>query len=192
MGQVSAPALEQLQREMEARIAQVQATAQAQGRADGEAAAARAAMARLEPALNSLRSIVGELTTQRERARAAAEEDIVKLSLAIARRVLNRELATDPAAILGLVKAASAKLNAREMHRLRVSPADAAVIEEHRAKLELPPAVEVVRDTSLVAGSAVFETTRGEMDASVATQLLEIERGLTDVLRRRGNESRHA
>ena len=37
----------------------------------------------------------------------------------------------------------------------------------------------------LTQGSAVFETSRGELDASVDTQLAEIERGLTDVLERR-------
>jgi flagellar assembly protein FliH len=109
----------------------------------------------------------------------------MKLAIAIARRVLYRELATDPEAILGLVNAAFNKLNARETHRLRVSPRDAAVIEEHRLKLQFPPALEIAADGSLTPGSAIFETSRGDLDASVDTQLAEIDRGLTDVLKRR-------
>ena len=85
----------------------------------------------------------------RKRVRAEAEDDAVKLAIAIARRVLYRELATDPEAILGLVKAAFSKLNARETQRLRVSPADAAVIQEHRAKLQIPPGLEIASDGSL-------------------------------------------
>jgi flagellar biosynthesis/type III secretory pathway protein FliH len=66
-----------------------------------------------------------------------------------------------------------------------VSPSDAAAIQEHRAKLQLPPALEITSDGSLTPGSAIFETTRGELDASVDTQLAEIDRGLTDVMKRR-------
>ena len=121
----------------------------------------------------------------RKRFRAEAEDDTMKLAIAIARRVLYRELSTDPDAILGLVKAAFSKLNARETHRLRVSPSDAAAIQEHRARLQIPPAIEIVSDGSLTPGSAIFETSRGDLDASVETQLAEIDRGLTDVLKRR-------
>jgi flagellar assembly protein FliH len=156
-----------------------------QGLAAGEAAALQRMQQKLDPVLNGLNAMIAELASTRKRVRAEAEDDAVKLAIAIARRVLYRELSTDPEAILGLVKAAFSKLNARETHRLRVSPSDAAAIQEHRAKLQLPPALEVASDGSLTPGSAIFETTRGELDASVDTQLSEIDRGLTDVMKRR-------
>jgi flagellar assembly protein FliH len=139
----------------------------------------------LKPVLASLRSVVDELASLRPRFRMEATEDTVKLAIAIARRVMHRELATDPEAILGLVMAAFQKLNTRETHRLRVCPADASVLEQNRARLEFPPAVEIVSDTSLIRGSAVFETSRGELDASVDTQLAEIQRGFADIIKRR-------
>lgn len=156
-----------------------------QGLAAGEAAALQRMQQKLDPVLNGLNSIIAELASSRKRIRAEAEDDTMRLAIAIARRVLYRELSTDPDAILGLVKAAFSKLNARETHRLRVSPSDAAAIQEHRAKLQLPPALEIVADGSLTPGSAIFETSRGDLDASVDTQLAEIDRGLTDVLKRR-------
>ena len=156
-----------------------------QGLAAGEAAALQRLQQKLDPVLSGLNSMIAELASARKRVRAEAEDDAVKLAIAIARRVLYRELSTDPEAILGLVKAAFSKLNARETHRLRVSPSDAAAIQEHRAKLQLPPALEIASDGSLTPGSAIFETSRGDLDASVDTQLSEIDRGLTDVLKRR-------
>jgi flagellar assembly protein FliH len=164
--------------------ARVQAAYQ-QGQMAAEAAANRHAEQRLEPAVAALDAVIQELASLRKRLRAEAEEDMVKLAVAIARRVIHRELATDPEAILGIVIAAFHKLSARETHRLRISPADAAVIQEHRVQLSLPPGLDISSDTSLVPGSVVFETSRGELDASVDTQLAEIERGFTDVLRRR-------
>jgi flagellar assembly protein FliH len=156
-----------------------------QGHAAGEAAGAERAAQRLDPVFAGLSGMIQELSCTRKRLRVEAEGDTVKLAVAIARRVLHRELATDPEAILGLVKAAFERLNARETHRLLVSPADAAVLQEHRSRLDLPPGLEIQVDASLTQGSAVFETPRGDLDASVGTQLLEIERGLADVMKRR-------
>jgi flagellar assembly protein FliH len=115
---------------------------------------------------------------------------MVRLALAIAQRVLHREIATDPLAILGLVRTGLDRLSARELHRLRLSPGDAQIAIDNRADMELPPAVEILPDPSLPPGSAIFETTRGELDASISTQLGEIERGFADlVVRRRSGQS---
>jgi flagellar biosynthesis/type III secretory pathway protein FliH len=42
--------------------------------------------------------------------------------------------------------------------------------------------VEVVADSAMGPGDVVFETERGDLDASVASQLEEIRRGLADRL----------
>jgi flagellar biosynthesis/type III secretory pathway protein FliH len=44
--------------------------------------------------------------------------------------------------------------------------------------------VEVLSDPSREVGSVIFETARGDLDASVDSQLREIERGLADCLRK--------
>jgi flagellar assembly protein FliH len=172
---------QELQQETEARIR----ASYNQGVAAGEASSLQRAQQKMDPVLNGFNTMIAELASLRKRVRAEAEDDAVKLAVAIARRVIYRELSTDPEAILGLVKAAFGKLNARETHRLRVSPSDVAAIQEHRAKLQIPPGLELTSDGSLTPGSAIFETSRGELDASVETQLYEIDRGLTDALKRR-------
>jgi flagellar assembly protein FliH len=175
----------------EARVSELQQEAEAraraayqQGQAAGEASALQQAQQKLDPVLKGFNAVIAELATMRKRTRAEAEEDTMRLAIAIARRVLYRELSTDPEAILGLVKAAFDKLNARETHRLRLSPSDAVLVGEQRAKLQMPPGLEIVADRSLTVGSAIFETSRGDLDASVDTQLQEIDRGLTDILKR--------
>lgn len=173
--------IEELERQAEARA---QAARQA-GFIAGQVEGAKKAAARLEPALASLTRVIDELAGMRKRLRAEAEQDVVRLALAIARRVLHREMATDPEAVLGLVKAASETLDAREIHRLRVSPPDASLLTQFRERLGFPPRVEVVADAALEAGSAIFETARGSLDVSVNTQLAEIDRGFADLVRRR-------
>jgi hypothetical protein len=143
--------------EVEARTA----TAFQQGQASGEQAGAARANARLEPVLAGLSSVIAELAGARQRFRAEAEEATVALAISIARRVLHRELSADPEAILGLVKAAFQKCEAKETHRLILSPADAESVREHRSRLRLPQAVEVISDAGFQRGAAVFETSRG-------------------------------
>jgi flagellar biosynthesis/type III secretory pathway protein FliH len=46
--------------------------------------------------------------------------------------------------------------------------------------------VKISADAALVPGSAIFDTARGEVDASIQTQLDEIHRGLADLVRREG------
>jgi flagellar assembly protein FliH len=179
--QESRPDAHELQKELEARTE----GAYQRGLTAGETAAAQRIQARADQVLAGLNSVIAELTGLRKTFRAQAEADTVALAVAIARRVLNRELTADPDAILGLVKAAFQKCDSRETHKLRVSPQDAEAIREHRTRLNLPPALEIVADGVLVRGSAIFETSRGDLDASMDAQLGEIERGLADVLRRR-------
>lgn len=171
--------------EDDARIESLIKAAHQQGRHEAEAAANQRAMQKLEPVISALNGMLQELAGMRKSYRAEAEHDTVKLAIAIARRVLHRELSTDPDAILGIVMAAFQKLNARETHRLRVSPSDAAAIQENRSRLQLPPGLEIATDASLTPGSVLFETSRGELDASIGTQLAEIDRGLTDLARKK-------
>jgi flagellar assembly protein FliH len=171
----------------DARDASIKAAAHQQGRNEAEAAANQRAIQKAEPVIAALNGIVQELAATRKSFRAEAEHDTVQLAIAIARRVLHRELSTDPEAILGLVMAAFQKLTARETHRLRVSPSGAAAIQEHRSRLDLPPGLEIVSDASLSLGGAIFETSRGELDASVGIQLAEIDRGFADIVRRRAH-----
>src|ERR1700722_3849360 len=105
------------------------------GRQEAEAAANQRAAQKVEPIAASLNRLIQDLAGVRKQFRSEAEQDTVKLAIAIARRVLHRELATDPQAILGLVMAAFQKLNAAETHRLRVAPADAAAIQAVRSRL---------------------------------------------------------
>ena len=109
---------------------------------------------------------------------------MVQLSLAIARRVLRRELAVDPEALHGLVLAALEKLAGQEICRVKVHPSHAAPVAAALPKPGAGPPIEVIADRSCEPGGIVFETARGNLDVSVESQLREIERGLADRLRR--------
>ena len=172
--------LAQLQQQYEQRARE----AHAAGLREGEAAGRQRAGAELQPVIDRLARSIEEIGGLRARLRAEAEADLIQLSLAIARRVIRRELAIDPEALHGLVLGALEKLQGQEISRVRVHPAHAALVA---ASLRLNCAsakVEVIADPSRAVGTVIFETQHGNLDASVESQLQEIERGLADRLRR--------
>jgi flagellar assembly protein FliH len=170
----------QLKQEWEQRVRE----AHAAGVREGEAAGRTRGAAEVQPVVERLARTIEELTQMRPRLRKEAESDTVQLSLAIARRVLRRELAVDPDAMRGLVMSALEKLQGHEISRVKVHPAHAAQVSAVLRTSSHNAAVEVIPDPSCEPGGIVFETTRGDLDASVDSQLQEIERGLTDRLRK--------
>lgn len=133
---------------------------------------------------NAARS-VADLATFRPRLRREAEQDVVRLSLAMARRLLRREISIDKEALIGLLRTALDRLDQRETSRVRVRPEDAAFVSAYLERIGSPQRIDVTPDPALERGGLIFETTRGEMDASIETQLEEIERGFADLLHRK-------
>lgn len=155
-----------------------------QGLQEGQASARQEQGAQLEAMQVRMARTVEELSGMRQRFRQEAERDVVALALAIARRILHRELTVAPDALLGLVKAALEKIEALEVHTVRIRPEDALMVKQFLVKMGLPQRIEVVSDPGLERGAAIFDSSRGALDASVETQLAEVERGLADLVRR--------
>ena len=88
-------------------------------------------------------------------------------------------------ALLGLVKAAFEKMRFEGNAQAAPPRTRRLPVREHRRGDSTYPAIRGMLDASLTRGSVIFETSRGDLDASLDTQFIEIERGLTDVLKRR-------
>ena len=156
--------------------------AHAAGVREGEAAGRNRAGAELQPVIERFSQTIQEISGLRARLRREAEADLLRLATSIARRILRREIAMDPDAMHGLILGALEKLQSQETYRVRVHPTHAALVNACLRQMTAGTAVEVVPDPSREPGTAVFETDRGNLDASVESQLREIERGLADRL----------
>ena len=173
---------EALQRQIEQRVRD----ARVQGCREGEAAGREQAAAEIRPVIERLSRSIDEIANFRGRLRREAEADTIRLALAIARRVLRRQLAIDPEALHGLVLGALEKLEGQEISRVRLHPAHASLVKACLDQYSAGSRVEILPDPWRELGSVVIETARGNLDASIDSQLQEIERGLADCLRRQG------
>ncbi len=155
------------------------------GIVQGEARSRAAAEAAARPAIENLVASIRDLEDARNEALRRAEADVVRLSIEIARRILHREVSLDSSAVEGLVRAALDKLRSEEIQRVRVHPGIEQAVRECMRRAGRSPDIELIADPGQPEGGAVFEISRGSLDASIETQLKEIERGLTDTLKLR-------
>jgi flagellar assembly protein FliH len=155
------------------------------GLREGEAAARQSAESQVREAVEKLAATVVEVAATRSDAIRRAEADTVRLSIEIARRILHRELSLDTSALEALIRAALEKLRSQEVYRVRVHPDQEQLVRACLQQIGRDPDIEVVSDASQPRGGAVFEISRGSLDASVETQLREIEHGLADHLEER-------
>jgi flagellar assembly protein FliH len=166
----------ELERALESEVRE----ARDRGFQEGVAAGRTTATAELQPCMERLLRSCAEVVGLRARIRKETEADLVTLTVAIARRVLRRELSVDPEAIHGVVKAALSKLQAKEITAIRTHPGHVESIRSYFDKAGIAAGVQITADAALPAGGLVLETKRGNLDASVDTQLKEIERGFAD------------
>ena len=152
--------------------------------AAGVAAGRREAEEQIRPAMEGLAGSLAELARLREAIREEATQEMVRLAVSIAGRVIHREAAVDPDALSGLIKAAFQKLQSREIHRVRMQPVLESLVRRSLEQCGSPKNLVLAADPALTSGQILFETAQGILDASVDTQLQEIERGLIDRLER--------
>ena len=162
----------------------LQQEAYQRGFTEGKAVGREQAGAELQSVLDQLGRSLASLSSLRSRIRGEAEGDLLKLAISIARRVLHRELTLDPESMEGLIRVALDKLQSRELCRVRVHPDQEQAIRKSLDRFANSQKVELIADSSLQCGDVLFETAHGNLDASIESQLGEIERGLADRLRR--------
>jgi flagellar assembly protein FliH len=166
------------------REAQVLDQARREGFAAGVAAGRREAEEQTRPAMDGLARNLVELARLRDTIREEATHDLVRLAVSIAARVLHREVSLDPDALTGLVKTAFLKVQSREVQRVRMHPGLESLVKKSLEQSGSHQNLVLTADPTLKPGELFLETSQGILDASVDTQLREIERGLIDRLER--------
>jgi flagellar biosynthesis/type III secretory pathway protein FliH len=137
------------------------------------------------PALTSFAHTVQSLIVFEERMISRFTPEIVRLALEIAEKVIGRAVAVDAEITASVLERAKKEVaDARHM-RILLNPADHCVLAELRPdlvrseerggrKIEVAPSEDVAR------GGCRIETEIGVVDATVPTQLEEIERQLLE------------
>ncbi len=132
-------------------------------------------------------SLVREFELEIERYDRDFDEAIVTLALAIARRVVAREIEIDEGAVLARSREAIRKIIGVEKIKIHVNPSDEEYIRGHRNELsayaDSVKEIVIEADNKVERGGCIIESELGNIDARVSTQFDIIEEALAGLIK---------
>ena len=164
------------EREMIERAAFEKATAEAMATVD--ARVTELAAAQIGSMREQLANSVTQISDSLKEISLRAEADVVELALALAKKIIHREAATDREIVINAAKAALARLHTRSTVTIRMHPDDHGHVTLHQEKLGYRGSLELVADASIAPGGCFVHTDSGDVDATIDSQLDEIAEAL--------------
>ena len=168
------------------RVEQAYQKGLAEGLREGENAGFEQGTQKIEPLVSSIRDALIQLDRIREETYQHIEKEVVELALAIAQKVICREIATDKETVLCVAKEALAKVDDPGKIKIKMNPSDLQFINETRHQLSnLISDIDNVTfeaDESIQSGGCVIETDLGEIDARIERQLQAVEESFRNAM----------
>jgi flagellar assembly protein FliH len=148
------------------------------GYSQGERAGAEAAAARGEAVVRRLAETVEELRTLRVDCLQKAEQQVVQIALAIARRIVHREVTLDRELLAAMGRVALDRLSHASAATIRLHPDDYAAVLGGSSSPEGAGITTIVPDPMVRRGGCLVQSDVGVIDVSVDAQINEIARTL--------------
>ena len=147
----------------------------AQGQAEGETAGFERGTEKIEPLISSIKEALIQLNGIRKETYQQIEKEVVELALAIAQKVICREVATDKETVVCVAKEALAKVDDPGKITIKMNPADLDFINETKYQLANLTAdvhnVTLEGEEGIQSGGCIIATELGEIDARIEKQL---------------------
>jgi flagellar assembly protein FliH len=169
-----APALSTV--EQQAHLAALERDAFTKGYAQGERTGLEAGATRADAMLRRVAQTLEELSSLREAMVKQTEQQLVQLAVAIARRILQREVSIDPDLTAALAHIALDRLGPSTPAVIRLHPEDYAVVTTQQGNDWAGRQVQVVSDPAVARGGCLVQSEFGYIDASVNAQVDQIAR----------------
>lgn len=110
------------------------------------------------------------------------EENVIKCALAVAERIVKREITRDQEFVLTQVREALKRVVGVSRIQLRVHPSDEVLLQIRRAGLmeasDTLREIAIEADETIEPGGCIIESESGSVDAQLSTQLKQIEEAL--------------
>ena len=150
----------------------------AKGFAQGERAGAAAAQEQSAALAKKLAATLDDLMRVRAEMIRHTERQMVQLSLAVARRVVHREVSLDADLLLAMMRVALDRLSEAAKITVRLHPLDHQSVSAAMAGAPQGGQVTLAPDQRVPRGGCRIESEFGDIDAGVDAQIQEIARAL--------------
>jgi flagellar assembly protein FliH len=135
------------------------------------------AHAEMAPAMKRLATLAANAAVEHDDSLRNLDEEILALTLAVARAVLRQEVRTSPDSIAGTVRAALQEMTLATSVHFHVHPDDLDTLQSHLPALSLPPTVHatVLADPTVSRGGCLIESGACRVDGTIEKQLDRVE-----------------
>lgn len=160
-----------------------------EGSARGREEAARQVRDEAESLLRMLQSLIEDLGTIRERIVSQAEDDLLKLSLAVTEKIVRRKAAAGEVNLQDILTECLRRAQGAEEIRILVHPQDLEAAQKAAAGIgfDLQGEITVEASPAVSRGGCLLESDLGRIDARLETRFLEVSRELLAILRADGS-----
>lgn len=160
-------------------LAHGEADGYAQGLAKGQENGEAAVRAEGVEILHRATQIASAAQLDREQLIQTAEAQLVDLAIAVARKVIQAELATDPTLVRQCVQAALRAIGDSPLAVLHLNPEDIELLQDVWTELRQrfgEGGLQIVPDARIQRGGCIVDTEARTVDAQIESRLAEIER----------------
>ena len=158
---------------------EIEEKAYAKGFARGEKAGIESGNEKIESVVNRINKGLSELRKIRQDIYLETEQEIVKLAMAIARKIVCNEIRVNKNAVVNVVKEAVKKVDGSERVKVKLSIKDFQFINNEKpAIIDKITNIENVgfeMDESISDGGCIIETESGDIDARIEKQFQAVE-----------------
>lgn len=165
--------------EASSQAAAIEAAARDAGSQAGRAEGLAAAGEELVDIKREYQESILKLDRLRHEMVGQCEQEIIRLVLEVAKKVVQREVSVDHEIVLTLIRVALGRISDNTPATIRVHHDDYQFLESRRNEFLSGEngIVHLVEDRSISRGGCVIETDFGQIDARIEQQFKEIERG---------------
>lgn len=132
-----------------------------------------------DPVINSLSEALGQLENIRKQIHEALEEEVARLALAIAKKIVCHEIKTDQETVICIAREALSRVENPGKVKIKLHPDDLQFIKDTQSQLSrFLYNVESIRfeaEASIQNGGCLIETDMGDLDARIEKQFQAIE-----------------
>jgi len=158
---------------------EIEEKAYAKGFARGEKAGIESGNEKIESVVNSIKQGLSELKKIRQDIYIETEQEIVKLAMAVARKIVCNEISVNRDTVVNVVKGAVKKVEDNEKVKVKLSRKDFEFIKNEKpAIIDKITNIEnagFIMDESVCDGGCIIETESGDIDSRIEKQFQAIE-----------------
>ena len=158
-------------------IEQLEKEAFDRGYAEGQKELEAVARQRIDETMACYANTFAEISGLKNTLRAQVEEEVVRLAVAVAKKIVCREISLDATIIHTLVRVALERVSGKSRIVVHLSPTDYEYMRAKREELEQLHGQEITftPDHTITQGGCLIQTETGDIDARIEEEFHEVE-----------------